>query len=165
VFKEAPEEGGGDIIKATFFGVDVSDVAYCYNLIERRVVDRRGTILLHFRSHNRADLGISDFRRALMAGPLTYNAHEGSLTERGIGTDPEFGETKTLSFDGGDSRVVLDVVPNGSDGAKLLAGFEVPSTAVQPTAKDMPKRFSFHFYAKDGSDFVVYAVEEVRKRR
>src|SRR6516164_5310544 len=33
VFKEAPEAGGGDIGKMTFFGVDIADAAYCYSLI------------------------------------------------------------------------------------------------------------------------------------
>jgi hypothetical protein len=163
VFKGAPESAGGDVAKVTFFGVDVADAVYCYSLIERRIVDRRGTILLRYRSYNRTDLGISDFRRALKAGPLTYNASEGEISERGIGTDPGDVPTRTLSFAGGDSRLVLHDIPNGSDGAKLLDRFRpVPEGA---KAEDIPRRFGFHFIAKDGTEFTLYAVEEFARKR
>ena len=163
VFKEAPEAGGGDIGKMTFFGVDIADAAYCYSLIERRIVDRRGTILLRYRSHNRTDLGISDFRRALKAGPLTYNASEGEIAERGVGTDPGDVPARTLSFAGGDSRIVVQEVPGGSDGAKLLDRFRPIPEGTRPD--DMPRRFGFHFIAKDGSEFTLWAVEELAKKR
>ena len=163
MFKSAPEDGGGDIAKVTFFGVDVADAEYCYSLIERRIVDRRGSILLRYRSHNRTDLGIADFRRALKAGPLTYNASEGEIAEHGIGTDPGDVATRTLSFEGGDSRLVLEDVPSGSDGAKLLDRFRPVPEGTKP--EDVPRRFGFHFYAKDGTEFRLYAVEELARKR
>jgi len=163
VFKSAPEDGGGDVAKVTFFGVEVADATYCYSLIERRIVDRRGSILLRYRSHNRTDLGISDFRRALKAGPLTYNASLGEIAERGIGSDPGDVPTRTLSFEGGDSRLVLEDVPYGSDGAKLLDRFRPTPDGAKPD--DVPRRFGFHFYAKDGTDFRLYAIEELAKKR
>jgi hypothetical protein len=161
VFKDAPE-AGGNAIKATFFGIDVADVAYCYSLIERRIVDRRGTVLLRYVSYNRQDLGMSDFRRALNAGPITYTVFDGEISERGIGTDPGDAPPRTLSFQGGDSKLVIEQVVRGSDGAKLLEQFR----PTDPEAKDPPRRFAFRFVAKDGSDFSVFAVEEApRKRR
>ena len=160
VFKEAPE-AGPDTLKATFFGIDVADVAYCYSLIERRVVDRRGTVLLRYVSYNRKDLGMSDFRRAVNAGPITYTVFDGEINERGIGTDPGDAPARTLSFAGSDSKLIVDAVVRGSDGAKLLEQFR----PTDPASKDPPRRFSFHFVAKDGSDFSVFAVEEAPRKR
>src|SRR5262245_50472016 len=88
-FKPALDSGGLKSLKVTFFGVDVPDAAYCYNVVERGIVDRRGSLLIHYRSHNRADQGLSDFRRTAARGPLTYWAHRGELVERGVGTDSE----------------------------------------------------------------------------
>jgi hypothetical protein len=162
VLKPAPESGGGNSLKVTFFGVDVPDVAYCYSLVERRIVDRRGSILVHFRSHNRADLGVSDFRRTAASGSLTYYAHRGELSARGLGSEADPADTRVLPFDGGDSKLVVDSIPAGSDGAKLLSDYDA-RTGVVPSPDR--KRFAFRFTAKDGSQFTFWGVEAPRARR
>ena len=162
VMKPAPEEGGGNSLKVTFFGVDVADVDYCYNLIEKRVPDRRGSILLHYRSHNRKDLGASDFRREAAKGSLTYNAHRGEVHVRGLGKGDQEEPARDLQFDGGDSRMVLEPIQLGSDGAKLFADYDerVKSGAIDARAR----RFALTFYAKDGSHFTFYGIEDKKRR-
>lgn len=161
-FKPAPDAGGEKALKVTFFGVDVADAAYCYNLVERRIVDRRGTIFVHYRSHNREDLGMSDFRRAASRGPLTYNAHRGELRVRGIGTDSGHPGEGELAFDGGDSKLVVDTIAPSSDGAKLLADYEA-RTGLSSGADR--KRFNMQFTAKDGTTFTFYGVDATRTRK
>jgi len=162
VLKAAPESGGGKALKVTFFGVDVADAAYCYNLIERRLLDRRGTLFIHFRSHNRKDLGVSDFRRAANAGPLTYNAHRGELHVHGIGSGADPAEARDLLFDGGDSRMIVQAIQGGSDGAKLLAD---SSDRARVAPNPASRQFAFRFIAKDGSEFTFYGVEVARARK
>jgi hypothetical protein len=162
-FKPAPDAGGANSLKVTFFGVDIGDVSYCYNLVERRIVDRRGTLFVRYRSHNREDLGLSDFRRSAARGPLTYWAHSGELTVRGIGTDSEQPPgSRMLPFDGGESKLVVDAIAPGSDGAKLLADYE--SRAGIASTADR-KRFAMRFSAKDGTSFVFYGVDAARARK
>jgi hypothetical protein len=160
--KMSPEESGGDSLKVTFFGVDVADVAYCYNLIERRLLDRRGSFFVHFRSHNRKDLGMADFRRAAKAGPLTYNAHRGELTAREIGSEAQSRDTSTLPFDGGDARLVVEGIPAGSDGAKLLIDY---ADRIPSLGNPASRRFAFRFIDKNGAEFVFYGVEDVGRRK
>lgn len=162
VLKPAPDSGGGNALNVTFFGVDVADAAYCYNLVERRVVDRRGTLFIHFRSHNRKDLGVSDFRRAAKAGPLTYNAHRGELRVRGIGTEADAASARVLPFDGGESKLVVEGIAAGTDGAKLLADYAARAGIAISADR---RRFSFRFIANDGTEFMFYGVEASRQRK
>ncbi|HTO08649.1 MAG TPA: hypothetical protein VMR86_16490 [Myxococcota bacterium] len=162
--KPAPEAGGGNSLKVTFFGIEVGDVDYCYNLIERRVPDRRGTILLHYRSHNRKDLGSTDFRRSAQSGSLTYNAHEGVLKERPIGSNPDNVSPRELDFGGGDSRLVVEPIQPGSDGAKLYADFDGRKSFGDAEGEKF-RRYSFRFIAKDGREFRLYATQDMKHRR
>lgn len=163
VLKPAPESGGGNSLKVTFFGVDVPDVAFCYSLVERRIVDRRGSILVHFRSHNRADLGVSDFRRTMTKnGSLTYYAHRGELSARGVGSEADPADARVLQFGGGDSKLEVEPIAEGTDGAKLLSDYDA-RTGVMPSADQ--RRFTFRFTAKDGSQFMFYGVEAPKGRR
>lgn len=160
--KSAPETGGGNSLKATFYGIQVEGAQYCYSGIERRVPDRRGVLLLHFRSRNRPDYGVADFRRMVKAGSLTYHAHRGSLVVRAIGGDDPAAAERALDFDGGDSRLVVDGVGEGSDGAKLISRY----LEKNPPKKSTPGRyFSFRFIAKDGSEFIYYAIQDDRRWR
>lgn len=161
--KLAPESGGGNAAKITFFGVDVSDVAYCYNLIEKRVVDRRGSLLVHFQSYKRPDKGVADFKLAAKRGPLEYPSHSGEVTERPLGSESP-GEPRKLSFDGGGSRLVVDTVANGSDGAKLLAGYG-PNAPARANAPGQRKQLTLRFFPVEGEPFVVYVQDETRQRR
>ena len=168
VLKPAPEVGGDNGVKATFFGIEVGDVSYCYNLISRRIVDRRGTIVLRYLSHNRPDLGDHDFKHSAASGSLTYTAASGDLSERGIGADPGDVPNRTLHFEGNDSRLVVAPVQGGSDGAKLFAEYDAraSSAATPPAGPSNPiKRFAFRFVANDGSEFMFYATEDSRHRR
>jgi len=71
VVKATPEQGGGKLLKATFFGIQVENAAYCYSSVDRRVANRRGVLYLHFRTRNRPEYGIADFRSMATSGPLT----------------------------------------------------------------------------------------------
>jgi hypothetical protein len=159
--KSAPEAGGGNALRATFFGIEVADAEYCYSAIERRVLDRRGSILLHFRARNRPDMGMADFRRAALSGPLTYNAHRGELRVRGIGADAA--PQNVLSFEGGDARMVVEPVSDGTDGAKLVTQF----LAERPPRANEPQRrlFSFRFHPREGEPFTFIAIEDDRRWR
>jgi hypothetical protein len=160
--KAAPEAGGGSTLKATFYGIQVEGAQYCYSGIERRVPDRRGVLHLHFRTRNRPDYGVADFRRMVKAGSLTYHAHRGSLRVREIGGDDPAAAERALDFDGGESRLVVDGVGEGSDGAKLISRY----LEQNPPKDGMPGRyFSFRFFAKDGSEFTYYAILDDRRWR
>jgi hypothetical protein len=162
VIKAAPEQGGGKSLKATFYGIQIAGAEYCYSGIERRVLDRRGVLHLHFRTRNRPEYGIADFRRMAKAGPLTYNAHRGSLQVREIGPQAAEQAPREVSFDGGESRLVVESIPVGTDGAKLVTPYFEARPELQA---DPPRVFSFRFVAKDGSEFVFYAIEDRRKKR
>ena len=159
--KGAPEQGGGKILKATFFGIQVENADYCYSSIERRVVNRRGVLYLHFRTRNRPEYGVSDFRRMASAGPLTYNAHRGELEVREIGNGAAAQPPRVLSFEGGDSRLVVEGIAAGTDGAKLVA----PYLASHPPQEGrQPRVFAFRVVAKDESEFMFYAIEAIGRR-
>ena len=161
--KPAPDSGGGNAARITFFGIDMPDLAYCYNVVERRVLDRRGSILVHFQTFNRADKGLADFKIAAKRGPLEYPSHRGEVTEKPLGSQGE-GETRTLSFDGGASKLVVEPVPNGTDGAKLLSVY--PATApIQLSAPQERKRLTLRFFPVSGDPFVVYVIDDPHGRK
>jgi hypothetical protein len=161
LLKSVPEEGGGSSLRATFFGIDAGEVDFCYSLIERRVPDRRGSILFHYlHTHNRKDLGNTDFRRAAQTGSLTYNAADGTVKERSVGANPDNAPTRDLVFDGGDSKLVVEPLQPGSDGAKMYAELDARENRTKP-----PRRYSLRFIAKDGSEFRMYATEDARQRQ
>ncbi len=162
VVKAAPEQGGGNQLKATFFGIQVADAQYCYSAIDRRVPNRRGVLYLHFRTRNRPDYGISDFRRMASAGPLTFNVHRGELQVSPVGTEDGDAAPEVVSFDGGDSRIMVENVPDGSDGAKLVAQY---FAANPPDPAYPPRVFTFRVFAKDGTMFPFYAIEDIGRRR
>lgn len=161
--KLAPESGGGNAAKITFFGIDLPDLAYCYNVVDRRVVDRRGSLLVHFQSFNRPDKGIADFKLAAKRGPLEYPSHSGEVTERPLGSESS-GEPRKLSFDGGGSKLVVDAISAGSDGARLLAGYG-PVGPARANAPEARKQLTLRFFPKDGEPFVVYVMDETRQRK
>ena len=158
--KASPEAGGGKSLKATFFGIQVADAQYCYSSIERRVMDRRGVLYLHFRTRNRPDFGVADFRRMVKAGPLTYHAHRGELQMREVDAGAATGAARIVAFDGGKSRLVVDGIVEGSDGSKLLGQY----LNKNPPKVDQPGRYlSLRFVAKDGSEFTYYAIQDDRR--
>ncbi|MEX2205637.1 MAG: hypothetical protein WEF50_05350 [Myxococcota bacterium] len=162
VVKAAPEQGGGKQLKATFYGIQVESAEYCYSSIERRLVNRRGVLYLHFRTRNRPEYGIADFRRMASAGPLTFNSHRGELEVRAIGAEAGAEPPRVVSFEGGDSRIVVEGIPGGTDGAKLVNRY---LEAHPPEAGRVPRVFKFRVIAKDASEFVFYAIEDSGRRR
>jgi hypothetical protein len=162
VVKASPEQGGGKQLKATFYGIQVENAEYCYSSIERRVVNRRGVLYLHFRTRNRPEYGITDFRRMASSGPLTYNAHRGELEVRAIGAEAGAEPPRVVPFDGGDSRIVVEGIPGGTDGAKLVSRY---LETHPPEEGRVPRVFTFRVHAKDDSEFVFYAIEDPGRRR
>jgi len=162
LLKPSPEASGGKSVKATFFGIEVADVDYCYSSIERRIVDRRGSVFLHFRTRNRPDFGTADFRRLAKLGPLTFNAHRGELQVREIGGAAAAQPPRILAFDGGDARLVVEAIQEGSDGEKIVTQF---FEKYPPKEGRMRKVFSFRVFAKDDSAFTFYAIEDDRRFR
>ncbi len=160
--KPSPEQGGGKSLKATFFGIQVAGADYCYSSIDRRVVDRRGVLHLHFRTRNRPEYGIADFRRMAKAGPLTYNAHRGGLQVHEIGGDAAAQTPRAVSFDGDDSRLVVEGVPAGTDGSKLITQYFAKHPAPEG---ELRRYFTFRFFAKDESEFTFYAIEDTPRRK
>jgi len=160
--KPSPEASGGSSLRVTFFGIEVPNADYCYSSIERRVVDRRGVFFVHFRNRNRPDFGMADFRRLAKAGPLNYNAHRGDLRVKAIGSEAATQEPRVLEFDGGDARLVVESVPAGTDGAKVITQF----LEKHPPKPGLDRRlFTFRFIAKDASEFRFYAIEDDRRFR
>jgi hypothetical protein len=162
VVKGAPEQGGGKQLKATFYGIQVENAEYCYSAIDRRVLNRRGVLHLHFRTRNRPEYGLSDFRRMASAGPLTFNVHRGELQVSAIGSEAGNAAPQVVSFDGGDSRIMVESVPTGTDGGKLVARY---FAAHPPEEGTTPRVFTFRVFAKDGSVFPFYAIEDSGRRR
>ena len=93
--------------------------------------------------------------RQLLAG----RGHE--VTDFGTDSEQPPG-ARTLPFDGGESKIVVDAIAPGSDGAKLLADYE--SRAGIASSADR-KRFAMRFSAKDGTSFVFYGVDATRARK
>lgn len=160
--KDSSDSSGGKSLKITFFGLQVPNAEYCYSSVERRALDRRGVFYVHFRNRNRPDFGVADFRRLAKAGPLVYNAHRGELRVSGTGRDAATLETRVLSFDGGDARLMVENVPAGTDGSRVVAQF----LEKHPPKPGLSRRiFTFRFIAKDESQFLFYAIEDDRRFR
>jgi len=157
--KPSPDAAGGKSLKATFFGIEIANAEYCYSSLERRVPNRRGILYLHFRTRNRPDYGVADFRRMAEKGPLTYNAHRGELQVSEVGQEGAGQAPKVLAFDGGDSRVIADGIAPGTDGAKLVGQY----FASHPQKEEATRRVvAFRFIAKDGSEFMFYGIDANR---
>ncbi|MFQ5513476.1 MAG: hypothetical protein ACE5FG_03490 [Myxococcota bacterium] len=159
VIRPAPQQGGEARLRATFFGIDVSDVERCYNLVHSRIPDRRGILYLSYRhrAHHRPDLGMSDFRHELATGELRYRIEHGTLRERPPGT-PE-NAWHELAFDGGGYELVVSEVKHGSDGEKLLGS---PPAAIRGR---VPRHLVFELQGPKGFAFTGYYVEDARRWR
>ena len=110
---------GASRLRATFFGIDVGGVKHCHNLMQTRLLDRRGTLYLSFRGQTREDLGLSYFRTELRDGEIEYHVQEGRLRIREIGG--EAGPV-TVEFDD-DAQFVMRELRLRSDAARMLERF------------------------------------------
>ncbi|MEE8558224.1 MAG: hypothetical protein V3T14_10105 [Myxococcota bacterium] len=150
VIRDGPRKSGRKILKVTFFGIDVPDATKCFNLMERRLPDRRGVLYVTYRSHRRPDMGINDFRRALRSGDLRYPVVSGQLGIRPIGSE----DRKVIHFD---EEYTLHVRPVGrhSDGEKLLALFMNERLG----SKDPRRRLWFELEGPEGVAFAGAFIE------
>jgi hypothetical protein len=159
VIRPAPEHSGKLALKATFFGIDAADVSHCFNLVFPRLPDRRGILYLTFRSHERTDLGMADFRRRMRDGELRYPIQDGQLRER------EFGETKAkprvVKFDRRGVEFLVRDIRAGSDADKLLARY---TEAASPRAY-RPRRLEFEITGPDDYVYRGYFIEDPAWRK
>lgn len=120
-FRPAREDRRGETVRATFFGVDVSDAVRCYSTLEPSVPDRRGVLFITFLAPDRPDVGLSQLRRELEDGELTYQVRRGRLRVRALGDDAD--EPREVDLAGGRTELVVRLVPPTSDAGKLLARY------------------------------------------
>jgi hypothetical protein len=130
-----------DAAKITLAGIDVPDIAY-YNLVEGGC--STGAARCALPVVQPPDKGIADFKIAAKRA-LGYPSHR----RADEATSGRAGQTsRKLSFDGGGSKLVVDSVSAGSDGAKLLAVYgPVDRRASAPDAR---KRLTLRFVPKEG---------------
>lgn len=106
-------------MRATFFGIEVSGVKHCHNLMTPRLPDRRGVLQITFRGQTREDLGVSYFRRELDDGEVEYHVQAGRLRTREIGSEAD---PVTVEFDDDAQLIIRELEPR-SDPARMLARF------------------------------------------
>ncbi len=110
---------GASRLRATFFGIDVGGVTHCHNLMETRLLDRRGILYLSFRGQAREDLGLSYFRSELRDGEIEYHVQEGRLRTQEIG-----GGSPPVSIEFDDNaQLVMRELKARSDAARMLERF------------------------------------------
>ncbi len=157
-FRPNQEAGDGkSALKVTLFGIEPPEaVERCYNLLQKDLPDRRGVMYVHFRYHERKDLGVADFRRLIKSGQLVYHVHRGLFKEQPIGGDESQGTLTKL--EGGDSRIEVSMVQTGSDADKLLGRFQPdePPTTESPFPA---RRLTLRFYGPEGLLFESHVVE------
>lgn len=155
VFRSAHDKAGYPVIRATFFGIDAPDAQRCYNLVRPRLLDRRGSLFVTFPAIYRPDLGVHDFRRILLRGPLEFRVISGLLQVREIGSEPETPAALVRFDDAKGKLVIADIAPQ-SDGDKLLRQRPQPSAAQAAAARrfalrvEGPEDFTLEgFYEQD----------------
>lgn len=155
VFEIDPSASSGRPgLRATFFGIDAPGAIACFNLLERRLPDRRGVLYLHVRGHPRPDLAALDLRRMLADGELTYHVHRGELRIRPIG-EPDAAERR-VRFGSGDQRMEVRAVQPGSAAHKLLEHFSPP----RAHADGSIRRLSLAFFGPDDLRFELHTLED-----
>lgn len=161
-FRHNTEAGDGKrALKVTVFGIEPPEpVERCYNLVQSELLDRSAVLYVHFRYHEREDLGTADFRRLIRDGQLEYWVHRGVVSERPFG--PERGDPHVTRVGGGDTRIEVSMVKRGSDAAKLLARFQ-PERRPSPEDPYPGMRLTLRFYGPDGLLFEKHVVEDRRR--
>jgi hypothetical protein len=129
-------------LRATFFGIDVSGVKHCHNLMTMRLSDRRGILHLSFRGQARKDLGLSYFRMELRDGQIEYHVQEGRLHTREIGSEAE---PAVMEFDDDAEFIIRELTPN-SDPARMLERF-----AARVGIRGALRPFEFEVASEQGS--------------
>ncbi len=158
-FRHDAESGDGKpALKVTLFGIEPPEpVERCYNLVQPELIDRSAVLYVHFRYHERDDLGTADFRRLIRDGQLEYFVHRGVMSERPFGPEP--GDPRITLVGGGDTRIEVSIVRRGSDAAKLLARFQ-PERPTGPKGPYPEMRLTLRFYGREGLLFESHVVED-----
>jgi len=160
VIRRYAQHSGEANLKATFFGIDAADLSHCFNVLQQRIPDRRGTLYLTFRSFlRRTDLGMSDIRRRMRNGELRFPIQDGKLRERAIGEDEA--EPRVIEFKRRGLELLVRQVRPGSDADKLLARYAGEARE----SKNVPRRFEFEINGPDDFSFRSFVIEDVDWRR
>ena len=160
VIRRYAQHSGEANLKATFFGIDAADLSYCFNVLQRRIPDRRGTLYLTFRSFlRRTDLGRTDLRRRMRSGELRFPIQGGKLWERTIGADGA--ETRVIEFKRRGLELLVRQVRPGSDADKLLARYAEEAH----DSKKVPRRFEFEINGPDDFSYHGFVIEDLDWRR
>jgi hypothetical protein len=157
VFRPAKNLDGTQTLRMTFFGLSGSDLARCYNMVHRRIPDRRGVLYVSYSSlDKRADTGVQNFLRALDRGPLEYVITGGHLQIQNVG-EPD-AEPQVIRFDGKRTPLYVSAVRYGSDMDKLLG--ESP-----PVAGRRPRRLLFRIEGPGDFRFEAAYLEDSRRMK
>lgn len=138
-------------LRVTFFGIDVSGVSHCHNLMTNRLPDRRGILHLSFRGQTREDLGLSFFRNELRDGEIEYHVEDGRLLTREIGTEAE---PVTIEFDDDAQFIMRELTPR-SDPARMLERF---AAKLGITGQMQP--FEIEVASEAGHSFKIWVIKD-----
>lgn len=159
VIRSVPTHGGPPYTaRATFFGIDVEGAVRCYNLVDPRLLDRRGLLYFHMRSRRRPDMGMSDFRHMLDDGQITFQISDGKITTRPIG-EPD-GEPEVVKYRSVDATLSVRIVGFGEDGSRALAAL-APS---DPELDRHVRRLEFRVEHPERGAFSAFFMDDWKYR-
>ncbi len=161
VVRPVPEEMRGDMVRLTFFGIDVADASRCFNIINSRLQDRRGVLYLTYDSAGvaRTDVGMTDFRREVSDGELSYHVTRGRLEIREIGNSEA--EPVVLEPKGQDWKLIVRDLPAGDDGFRLLDLMMRAQQNPGPRVRYM----EFRLVGPDATEVRGYYAEDAKRWR
>ncbi len=143
---------GAHLLRATFFGIDVSGVTHCHNLMSPRLRDRRGILQLSFRGQTREDLGLTYFKTELRDGEIGYHVRAGRIQAREFGSESE---PEVFEFDD-DAELFMREVPPRSDAARMLSRF-----ATRTDLRGRLRAYEFEL-ATDQGTFKMWVLKDTR---
>ena len=158
VFRPSADDATGRTVRATFFGLDVPGATRCFNVIEPNVPDRRGVLYLTFVSHGRPEMGLSNLRRTLEDGEISYRVTRGRLRIRDL-SRPDEG-ARIDDYQGRSATLTVRLIQAGSDGDKLLT----PFAAAQELGAFGLRRVSFEWRGDELAGYRGYYLEDGERR-
>jgi hypothetical protein len=159
VIRAVPTRGGPPYtVRATFFGIDVDGAAHCYNLVDPRLLDRRGLLFFHMRSRRRPDMGMADFRHMLDDGLLTFQISDGKITTRPLG-EPD-SAPEVVQYRGADATMNVRVVRSGEDAFKALASL----APTDPQLNRRVRRLEFRVEHPEQGTFSAFFMDDWKQR-
>ena len=153
--RDRAHAGGGNTLRATFYGIDVTDAAHCQTLLQGRLPDRRGNLYFSFLPQTRQELGIAYFRTLLKRGDLVYHVQDGKLTTRSIGSDATPGSV--VDYGGKNAELSVKLLDPLSDAYRVL------SMLAEKRSYDFAgRRLEFRVTSPEGGSFTGYYLEDMR---